>query len=69
MTQEKQVLQHMKEHNFITSMGAIDAYGITRLADRIFNLRKKDYNIKTEMISKLNRYKKPVHFARYSLVK
>lgn len=45
MTQEQQVLLHMKTAGTITSMQAFNLYGITRLADRVFKLKKKGYSI------------------------
>lgn len=45
MTQEQQVLLHMKKSGTITSIEAFSLYGITRLADRVFKLKKKGYCI------------------------
>ena len=36
MTQEMQVLKHIKRYGKITSMKAFEKYGITRLAARIY---------------------------------
>lgn len=47
MTQEMQVLKHINRYGKITSMKAFQKYGITRLAARIYTLRKKGYAIKT----------------------
>ena len=43
MSQEKQVLDHLKSGNAITPRQAIENYNIYRLSARIFNL-KKQYN-------------------------
>jgi hypothetical protein len=51
LTQEQQVLKHLKKHNHITSWEAISLYHITRLADRIFSLRAQGYAIATNMQS------------------
>ena len=55
MTQEQQVLSHMKTSGNITSIQAFRLYGITRLADRVFKLKKKGYKI--EKITKPNKEK------------
>ncbi len=67
MTQEKIILKHLQDYGTITTWEAFTDYGITRLSDKIFTLRKKGYEIDTETLSKLNRYKKKVHFAKYHL--
>jgi hypothetical protein len=51
MTQEMQVLKHIKRYGKITSMKAFERYGITRLAARIYTLRNKGYVINTTTIS------------------
>lgn len=43
------VYNHLKNIGTITSMEAIKLYGITRLSDKIFILRKKGVNITTNM--------------------
>lgn len=45
MTQEKAVLQHLKENGSITSWDAITLFGATRLSAIIYLLRKQGYNI------------------------
>lgn len=49
MTQQDQVLKYLKKKKTITSVTAIGVFGITRLADVVFKLKKKGYDIKTEM--------------------
>ena len=63
----RQVLEHMLKHGFITHMRAEAAYGITRVASRIDDLRKDGYEIDVEMVTTVNRYGKPARFAQYSL--
>lgn len=63
----RQVLDHMVRHGFITHMRAEAAYGITRVASRIDDLKKLGYEIDVEMMSTVNRYGKPARFAQYSL--
>lgn len=55
-TQWQDVLEHLKEHGSITSMEAWSIYHITRLADVIFKLRKRGYNILTEDCTGKNEY-------------
>ena len=43
------VLNHIKEYSYISPINAFIHYQITRLAARIFELRKKGYLIETVM--------------------
>ena len=65
--QSKQVLEHMLKHGFITHLRAEAAYGITRVAARIADLKKDGYEIDTEMITRVNRYGRPAQHAEYRL--
>lgn len=47
--QEQTILEHLRKHHSITSWEAIQKYGITRLADRIFKLKKAGHDIETVM--------------------
>lgn len=60
-SQEKIVLNHLREYGSITSMDAFSRYTITRLAAVIFVLRK-DYDIETVM-----RYRNGKPYAEYHL--
>ena len=67
MTQQEQVLNHLRAiHSMhdsrITSQQAWRYYSITRLADVIFKLRRRGYDIETEMVRNGS-----VSFARYRL--
>ena len=48
-THAKQVLEYMKEHGSITSLEAIRTFGCTRLSGRIFDLKRRGYNIEKTM--------------------
>lgn len=61
------VLMHMKKHGSITHKEAEEAYGMTRLAARIKDLRNKGIKIKTEYITGPNRRGGKSRYARYSL--
>ena len=45
----KKILEYMKEHGSITSLEAFRAIGCTRLSGRIFDLKKRGYNIEKTM--------------------
>lgn len=51
-SQCKKILAYLKEGNGITSAIAVTKFGCYRLAARISDLKKKGYNIGTEMIGK-----------------
>jgi hypothetical protein len=67
MTQEMMVLNHLIENGTITSLEAIQEYGITRLSDRIYTLRNKGYLITNDWTSGLNRFGKKVRWVKYTL--
>lgn len=65
--QQMRVLEHLRTQGNITSLEAIQLYGITRLADVIFKLRKRGYDIQTLPATVLNRYGEPCNIAYYVL--
>lgn len=69
MTQRERVLNHLKANpNGITSLDAIEVYGITRLSAVIFNLRAEGYSIATTEETGRNRFGEATRYARYKLV-
>ncbi len=62
-SQENQILNHLKQHKFITSWEAIQEYRITRLSARIYELREKGFNIITKNVTENGKT-----FAEYSLI-
>lgn len=64
-TQKKRVLAHLRKYGRITSNEAFTWYGITRLADVIFRLRKDGYEIITMDTESVNRYGEKCHYATY----
>lgn len=48
-TQQNKILEYLRSHNSITSLDAFRHIGCTRLAGQIFELKKKGYNITSEM--------------------
>lgn len=68
-TQKIEVLHFMQTHKKgITSIQAFERFGITRLADIIYTLRREGFDIETEQLTTKNRYGHVVNYARYSLV-
>tara|TARA_R110000851_G_C12706474_1_gene526753 strand:+ start:139 stop:390 length:252 start_codon:yes stop_codon:yes gene_type:complete len=49
-SQKETVLEYMKKHRKMTSMQAINKYGITRLASHVHTLRNEGYRIDTERV-------------------
>ncbi len=68
-TQVKQILSHLKRYDHITSMEAIDKYGITRLASCIFELRTTGHDIITIKIPVESRTGRTTLIAKYNLQK
>ena len=68
MTQEQRVMDHLKQHQTITAMEAMNEYGIMRLASRINDLRRAGMDILTETVPVVNRYGETCHIALYRLV-
>ena len=61
MSQETQILSHLKRHGSITPMTALEKYGCFRLAARIEEIRRV-HPIDTEMVKRNGK-----RFARYKL--
>lgn len=64
-TQNRMILQHLKEFGRITPALAIEEYGCYRLSARIHDLREQGHIIKTNHISRKNRFGHTVVFAEY----
>lgn len=67
MTQSERVVRHLRDYGSITSLEAMQEYGIMRLASRVSDLKKSGLPIRREMVSGRNRYGEPTSYARYSL--
>jgi hypothetical protein len=61
-SQNTKILEHLKKHQVIEPMTALDRYGCFRLAARIAELRM-NYDIQTETIERGTK-----RFARYRLI-
>lgn len=67
MTQEKRILQWLKDNQTIDPMQALSELGVYRLGARIKDLRDKGYRIITERVDDTNRYGEKVQYAKYRL--
>lgn len=69
ISQCDRILRHMKDYGSITSMTAMQEYGIMRLASRINDLRSQGIKIVSETVAGKNRYGETMHYAVYRLEK
>ncbi len=67
MTQNDRILRHLRDYGSISSMEAVQEYGIMRLASRISDLKKAGIPIRREMVAGKNRYGENTSYARYSI--
>ena len=65
-TQYQVILDHLKAHKTITSLEAINKYGITRLSCIIYNLKKDGYTITSKTKKVRTRYNH-THVSEYTL--
>ena len=65
MTQCERILRHLRDHGSISSLEAINEYGILRLASRINDLKRRGYNIVGETKTGKNRYEEKTSFKVY----
>lgn len=66
-TQCEQILQYMKDYGHISQLDAFKDLRVMRLASRISELKKRGYDIRTELKKLKNRYDQTVQIASYSL--
>ena len=67
MTQKDMILSFMRENGSITQLQAAEEFGCWRLGARIWDLKADGHKIRTDMVTRKNRYGKRIAFARYSL--
>lgn len=67
MTQCERIYRHLKDYGSITSLEAMQEYGIMRLASRISDMKKSGVAIRTETVNGKNRYGEKTSFSRYFL--
>lgn len=61
------VLRHLRDHGSITSLEAVNEYGIMRLASRISDLKRMGHPIRSEFETRKNRYGEFTNYVRYYL--
>jgi hypothetical protein len=49
-SQEKRILNYLQNGGKITTLEALDKFGCLRLSGRIYDLKRKGYNIKSNRI-------------------
>jgi len=65
-SQNNMILFHLASQS-ITSLEAVDLYGVTRLSGRIYDLKKEGHQIESEMVEVKNRRGDTCHVKRYTL--
>lgn len=69
MTQSERILRHLQDYGSITPVEALSDYGCMRLGARIYDLKSRGYDIRTERETGLNRYGEKTAYARYRMVR
>lgn len=67
LTQNERILRHLRDYGSLTSMEAVQEYGIMRLASRVCELRRKGHQIRAINETGRNRYGERTSYARYVL--
>lgn len=68
-SQKQMVLDYISEFGSITPLDAFNDLGVTRLAAKIFELKKDGHDIRTELEHGKNRFGHATRYARYSFGK
>jgi hypothetical protein len=66
MTQHRAIRKYIDDFGSITPLEAIADLGITKLATRISEMRKRGEKFHIEMIPTVTRYGKKTRYAKYS---
>lgn len=67
-SQEKQILKHLQKGLKINPIWALHKFGCLRLGARIFDLKEKGHNIRTNIVYKELNGKKVKKYAEYYLI-
>lgn len=67
MTGKQRILNHLKEKGSITQLEAIKLYWDWRLSDKIYQLKKDGYKIKTETLKVKRADNSDAYVSKYSL--
>jgi hypothetical protein len=65
MTQQERLIKYFKKHKSIDPLQAWTKLGIYRLADCVYQLRKKGFKIETQKITVINKFKEDCVVALY----
>jgi hypothetical protein len=68
MTHCDRLIAYLRVHKQIFPLVAIAQLGNTRLADTVYKLRKKEYDIRTEMVEVPTRFGTRTEVAKYVLL-
>ena len=67
MKQRTMILRHLRRGEPLTPKGALELYGIMRLAARIMELREDGYRITTTILEGRTRFGTVSHYAQYHM--
>ena len=67
MTQVERILRHIRDYGSITSLEAMNEYGIMRLASRMSDIKKAGYKVRSETVTGKNRHEETTHYSRYTI--
>ena len=67
MKQTERILKYINDFGSITSLQAMQDFGVMRLASRITDLKQAGYEIDSEFVHSKNRYGEPMKYKRYYL--
>lgn len=67
MNQCERIMRHLEDYGSITDNEARSEYGISRLASRVYDLKRQGVPIVKEWIISKNRYGEKVKFAIYRI--
>ncbi len=65
MTQHEAILKYIDDYGSITPMQAFSDLGVTKLATRVSEMKKKGYKFETTEIETTTRYGKKVRYCKY----
>lgn len=66
--QWKRILHYMVRFGSISTLEAFNDLGVTRLASRIHDLKRRGYKITSETQTGTNRFGETVHYKVYKLI-
>lgn len=69
MTDSEKILAYLQKHGSITSWEAIQHFRCTRLSGRVFDLKKRGFNIVATMEEGKNSDGEVCRYARYRLIR